>query len=134
MAVLFAGIPDLTVYRGMAGLALPLDTPAPYVLFRQISNSVEAMQRGRALVTLQVGVEGRVAVTGSDGDLDTLLVALRTALGLGEFAPFDGLVTRSSGANGGVVLGETKYLFPAPGETTMAVQFVITFRFLESYT
>lgn len=131
LETLFEAIPGITVFRGMATLALPSETARPYIAFRPISNAVEAMQRGRALVTLQVGIEARAE--GTDADLDDMLVALRGALGLGEFAPFDGLVTRSAGGTSGVTLGEAQYLFPQPGEATAGVQMIVTFRYAEAY-
>jgi len=44
-----------------------------------------------------------------------------------------GLVVRTTGDKAGILLGDAQYLFPEPGSSYAAVQFIVTFRYVESY-
>ncbi|HOW76828.1 MAG TPA: hypothetical protein PK959_13020 [Candidatus Competibacteraceae bacterium] len=131
-----AGLSAAQVYRGHEAQAINQTATLPLVIFRPLSNKVEATLGAEARIALEVGFEGRVALTsshGADAALDDLLIALRGALGLGAAAPLAGLVVRTTGDKAGIVLGDAQYLFPEPGSAYAAVQFVLTFRYVESY-
>lgn len=124
------------VYRGHEAQAIAPDATLPLVIFRPLTNRVEAALAAEVRIALEVGVEGRVAITDGqalDEDLDDLLIAIRGALGLGTVAPMAGLVLRGSGEKAGIVLGDAQYLLPEPGSAYAAVQFIVTFRYVESY-
>lgn len=131
-----AGFSAAQIYRGHEAQAIDPTATLPLVIFRPLSNKIEAALGAEARIALDVGVEGRVAITSgheADADLDDLLIDLRGAFGLGTVAPMAGLVVRTTGEKSGIVLGEAQYLFPDPGSNYAAVQFIVTFRYVESY-
>lgn len=131
-----AGLSAGQVYRGHEAQAINQTATLPLVIFRPLSNKVETTLGAEARIALEVGFEGRVALTSghsADADLDDLLIALRGALGLGASAPMAGLVVRTTGDKAGILLGDAQYLFPEPGSSYAAVQFIVTFRYVESY-
>ena len=131
-----AGLSAAQVYRGHEAQAIAQTVTLPLVIFRPLTNRIEAALAAEVRIALEVGVEGRVAITDGqvlDEDLDDLLIAFRGALGLGTVAPMSGLVLRGTGEKAGIVLGDAQYLFPEPGSAYAAVQFIVTFRYVESY-
>lgn len=124
------------VYRGHEAQAISATDALPLVIFRPLSNKIEAALGGEVRIALEVGIEGRVALTtghAADSELEDLLIAIRGALGLGTVAPMAGLVLRTSGEKAGIVLGDAQYMYPDPGSTYAAVQCIVTFRYVESY-
>jgi hypothetical protein len=128
-------ISGVSVFRSSESLSLPTTTQFPAILFRPIRNLVTGQMGGNTKIELEIGIEGRVAATQDqiDIDLDQLLYNIRASLSIGDFEPLSGHTRAFSATEPGVSLGEAHYIFPQPGVLTASVEMSLTCRYLERY-